>query len=73
MVKVINYSMSDNFIEKLTDLLCEDFLSRGKNLSKVACVFGGRRPALFLKKELSKRVSDPFFPPMIFSREEFFT
>jgi hypothetical protein len=34
-------------------------------------VFGGRRPALFLKRELAARLGETFFPPAFFSMDEF--
>lgn len=42
------------------------------DLSRLAVVFGGRRPALFLNRELSKRLGKKnFFPPKVFTIDDF--
>ena len=56
MEKVQAYDLGDNFIEKFSTFLKESFLKEGNDLSRVACVFGGQRPALFLKQALSKNL-----------------
>ncbi len=71
MEKVITYNLSDNFIERTADLIADNYLSKGNDLSRIACVFGGRRPALFLRRALSKRVKKSFIPPAIFSIDDF--
>ncbi|MFH1248460.1 MAG: PD-(D/E)XK nuclease family protein [Candidatus Omnitrophota bacterium] len=71
MDKVISFSLSDNFIECLADLVEKEFLKKDGDLSRICFVFGGKRPALFLKKELSKRIKKCFFPPQFFTIDEF--
>lgn len=71
MDRILIYSFSDNFIERLADFLYENFASVLCDFSKVACVFGGRRPALFLHRALVKKVKRPFYPPRAFSMDEF--
>ncbi len=71
MEKVITYNLSEDFIQKLAGLIEEEYLLPGKDISKLAFVFGGRRPALFLRKELSRRIKKSFFPPRFFSIDEF--
>ncbi len=71
MDKIITYSLSENFIKKTADLIDEEYLRRGKDIGRLAFVFGGKRPALFLKKELSRRVKKSFIPPVFFSIDEF--
>ena len=44
---------------------------KGYDLSKIACVFGGKRPALFLRRAISKKLKKSFLPPKIFSIDEF--
>ncbi len=58
-------------IKKIADILYEDFYKKGKSLEKLVCVFGGKRPALFLKKELSRKIKSGFLPPVILSMDEF--
>ena len=63
--------MADNFIEKIAIILRDSFLENNNDLSKIACVFGGRRPALFLRRSLSKIIQNSFLPPRIFSMDDF--
>jgi ATP-dependent helicase/nuclease subunit B len=71
MERVISIALNDNFIRRLTDILQEDFIQKNIPLEKVAVVFGGKRPALFLKRELSRRLHRAYFPPVFFSMDEF--
>ncbi len=68
---VITYNFGSDLIERVADILYNDFYKKGKSLDRVACVFGGKRPALFLKKSLSKKIKLSFLPPAIFSMDEF--
>ncbi|MFH1876389.1 MAG: PD-(D/E)XK nuclease family protein [Candidatus Omnitrophota bacterium] len=69
MEKVITYQLSENFIERLSDMLAG--LAPGGNLGRYVCVFGGRRPALFLNRALAVRFKKSFIPPVIFSIDSF--
>ncbi|MCP4652555.1 MAG: hypothetical protein GY858_04130 [Candidatus Omnitrophica bacterium] len=71
MSDVITYSFKDNFIEKLSDFLYDDFYKKGKSLERVACCFGGKRPALFLRKALSRKIKTSYIGPSVFSIDEF--
>jgi len=71
MQKVISYSFGDNFIEKLASLIEDNFFNKDKDLSRLAVVFGGKRPSLFLKKELARRIKSSFLPPRFFSVDKF--
>ena len=74
MPRVITYNLSDNFIGKLADYLDENYLRcapKAKDIARLAFVFGGKRPAFFLKKELARRIKKSFIPPRFFSIEEF--
>lgn len=71
MERIFSYSLGDDLIRKLADFSEENFLSKGKDTSRLAFVFGGSRPALFLKRELSRRVKKGFFSPQFFSMDEF--
>ncbi len=71
MERLITYNFTEDTIAKLAGLLKEDYLKAGNDLSKVAIVFGGKRPSLFLKKELSKLLGASFYPPKFFSIDEF--
>lgn len=68
MERVITYNFKDNFIEKIADFLLKNF---GKDFSRTAVVFGGKRPALFLKRACARKLKKSFIPPRIFSMDEF--
>ncbi len=68
---VITYSFCDNFIERLAGYIEENYIREGKDLSRLGIVFGGRRPALFLKRELARRTGQDYIPPRFFTVDEF--
>jgi len=70
MGKIITFNFKDNFIKELALYLKPD-LKLSKDLSRTAIVFGGKRPALFLKKELAGIYKSSFIPPSFFSINEF--
>jgi len=71
MGKAVNLGFEDNFIQKLADLVEKEYISKGLDLSRLAFVFGGKRPELFLKKELALRIKKGFISPSFFSMDEF--
>jgi len=71
MNKIITCSLNENFIENLADFIEKNFLDNNADISRLAFVFEGKRPALFLKKALSKRMGESFFSPTFFSIDEF--
>jgi ATP-dependent helicase/DNAse subunit B len=72
MSTVKTFHFKDNFIKELTGFLKEGLIKK-RDLSRTAVVFGGKRPALFLKKELYLSVNAAFIPPDFFSIDEFVT
>ena len=71
MGKAVSFSLSDDFIGGIADFVEENYLNRGSDISRLAFVFEGKRPSLFLEKALSKKIGRSFFPPSIFSIDEF--
>ncbi|MDI6758935.1 MAG: PD-(D/E)XK nuclease family protein [Candidatus Omnitrophota bacterium] len=71
MERVIAYNLTENFISRVASFVEENFLKTGADLARIAFVFGGKRPALFLKKELSLKIKQGFFSPRFFSIDEF--
>jgi len=54
--------------------LAADILARDpeeRDLSQIAVVFPGRRPALYLRRELGRLIGTPFHPPQIFDIDSF--
>jgi len=58
---------TENLIENITS----ELTSRDKDYSRQIVVFPGKRPAHFLRKSLAERENGSFFPPRIFSIDEF--
>lgn len=60
-----------DFIEELVSYMEKKYSFESKDLSRVAIVFGGKRPSLFVKRELNRRLKGSFYPPRFFSIDEF--
>ena len=71
MDRIITYGLSEDFIQRLADFTESNFLKKGADLSRVAFVFAGKRPALFLSKRLSGKIKKGFISPRFFSIDEF--
>jgi CRISPR/Cas system-associated exonuclease Cas4 (RecB family) len=71
MDKVITYNFNENFIDKLAAFLVDNFSNSKNDFSKVGIVFGGKRPALFLKRQLALKTNSSYFSPQFFSIDEF--
>lgn len=69
--RVIACGLGDDFIAAVAGYLMERHRGDVKDFSKTAVVFGGRRPALFLNRELARRAGKSFCPPRYFSMDEF--
>jgi RecB family exonuclease len=68
---VITFPLNEPLIPGIADIIERDYISTGKPLDRLAFVFGGRRPSLFLKRELASRIKKPFIPPVFFSMDDF--
>jgi len=71
MSKIITYSFCESFIDNLARYLEENYIKKGKDISRLAIVFGGKRPALFIKRELAQRIKTSFYPPKFFTIDQF--
>ena len=71
MDNMLTYSFCDPFLEKLQAYIRERYAASGKDLSRLAIVFGGKRPALFVKRNLARAFQDSFLPPVFFTIDEF--
>ncbi len=70
--KVITYNFNEDFIDCLVNYIQKEFISKSKyDLSKLAVIFGGKRPSLFVKRQLSVSIDKSFYPPKFFSIDEF--
>jgi len=71
MNKIKTYPFTQPFIQNLITYIDEHYVIKGRDLSKIAIVFGGKRPALFVKRELGLRLKKSFVPPKFFTIDEF--
>jgi len=71
MERVITYDLGENFINNLAGFILSHSGGNHKDLSKIACIFGGKRPALFLNRALAQRIKTSFYPPTLFSIDRF--
>src|SRR3989338_3820161 len=69
--KIITYSFCESFQDNLIRHIQKEFIEPGADLSRLAVVFGGKRPAMFLKRGLAGRVNKRFYPPGFFTIDEF--
>jgi len=69
--KIITFPFTKPFLDNLADYIEKNYIQPKKDLSRLAIVFGGKRPALFLKKELGRRLHGAFYPPQFFTIDEF--
>ena len=70
MSKILTFSFCDSFIEKLAGYMEKEYVKAGKDISRLALVFGGKRPALFVKRELARRLKENYYPPRFFAIDE---
>jgi ATP-dependent helicase/nuclease subunit B len=67
MKKVFSIPFGADFLDGLHRFIMED----EKELSRLAIVFAGKRPSLYLKKLFSRGAEKPIYSPHFFSVEEF--
>lgn len=69
MITLQTCRMDEHFIAVVADTLLS-LQGAGKDLHRSCMVFEGRRPSLFLMRELSRRFKGAFLPPAFYSAEE---
>ncbi len=69
--KVVTCGLNEDFIGKLADFLEENFLKSPSGINRLAFVFEGKRPALFLQRALSEKMQKSFFAPHFFTIDKF--
>ena len=58
------FGLEENFIERIAQTIETKFSTDHRDLSRLAVVFGGKRPSLFLKRALAQRIGQSFYPPV---------
>lgn len=69
-MSIITYKFTEPFIPFLAEHIYNTCVILGRDLSRMAIVFGGKRPALFLKRELARRIGRGFVSPQFFTIDE---
>ena len=70
MSKIITVPFTEKFLPHVVAYIRANYIAQGKDLSRLAIVFGGRRPSLFVKRELAQLIGKPFVPPQFFTIDE---
>ncbi|MBF0331305.1 MAG: exodeoxyribonuclease V subunit gamma [Candidatus Omnitrophica bacterium] len=70
MSKIFTIDFTKSFIDELASYIEREYIDKGRALDKLAIVFGGKRPAYFLKRALAKRIGRAFIPPRFFTVNE---
>jgi hypothetical protein len=71
MSEIITYSFCDSYIEQLAGYIDEHYIRPGRDLSRLAVCFGGKRPRLFIQRELARRIGKVYYPPAFFTIDDF--
>ncbi|MEI6437858.1 MAG: PD-(D/E)XK nuclease family protein [Candidatus Omnitrophota bacterium] len=70
MSRIFTVDFTKNFIDELAAYLHRAYSAQGRPLDRVGIVFGGRRPAHFLKRALARKTGKAFVPPTFFTIDE---
>ena len=73
MSKIITVPFTENFLPHVVEYVHHHYVRQGRDLSRLCLVFGGRRPSLFIKRDLAKRIGKAFIPPRFFTIDEWMT
>jgi len=70
MSKIITVPFTENFLPQVVDYIHRHHAAQNRDLSRLCLVFGGRRPSLFIKRDLAKRMGRAFIPPRFYTIDE---
>jgi len=69
--KIITYSFCESFKDKLSEYIKTEYIDKNADLSRLAIIFGGKRPAMIIKRDLAKHCQKSFYPPKFFTINKF--
>ncbi len=69
--RVFTIDLTRSFIDELSLYVEREYVAKGRSLDRLAIVFGGKRPAHFLKRALAKKIKKSFLPPVCYTIDEF--
>jgi ATP-dependent helicase/nuclease subunit B len=70
MSKIITVPFTENFLPHVVEYVYRYYVEHDKDLSRLCLVFGGRRPSLFIKRDLARRIGKAYVPPRFFTIDE---
>ena len=70
MSKIITVPFTEEFLPHVVEYLYRHYVEREQDLSRLCLVFGGRRPSLFIKRDLARRIDRAYIPPRFFTIDE---
>src|SRR6202451_2217182 len=70
MSKIVTVPFTENFLPHVVEYIYRHYTERDKDLSRLCLVFGGRRPGLFIKRDLARCIGKAFIPPKFFTIDE---
>jgi len=70
MSKIVTVPFTEEFLPYVIEYVYRYHVEHKGDLSRLALVFGGRRPSLFIKRDLARRIGKPFVPPRFFTIDE---
>ncbi|MCD4781511.1 MAG: PD-(D/E)XK nuclease family protein [Candidatus Omnitrophica bacterium] len=70
MGEIVTYGFCEKYIPCLVGYIQKNYIDQGKDLHRLALVFGGKRPALFVRWELARVFKKSYIPPRFFSIDE---
>jgi len=70
MNKIITVPFTENFLPHVVEYVYRYYVEHNEDMSRLSLVFGGRRPSLFIKRDLARRIGKAFVPPRFFTIDE---
>jgi len=70
MSKIITVPFTEEFLASVVEYVYKYYAQHKGDLSRLALVFGGHRPSLFIKRDLARRIGRAFVPPRFFTIDE---
>ncbi len=70
MSQIITVPFTDAFLPQVVDYVFRYYQTQQKDLARLCLVFGGRRPSLFIKRDLARRIGKAYVPPKFFTIDE---
>ncbi|MBI3314327.1 MAG: PD-(D/E)XK nuclease family protein [Candidatus Omnitrophica bacterium] len=71
--RLITIPLTERFLDHAAAYIEREYIVPGKDMRRLAVVFGGHRPSLFLKRMLADKIKGPFTPPRFLTMDELVT